>query len=73
MPPILTVDEITSQLEAMQADPTMKTNSMYSPSAVDYPDNQLPFVQIHLAYLRKHQHVNPEHYLSNLRIIIKKR
>lgn len=73
MPPLLTVDQITTRLEKLQSDPTMVTKSIYSPSANDYPDNQLPFVQIHLAYLRKHHQVNPAHYLSNLEIMIKQR
>lgn len=69
----MTTEEITTKLVQLQDDPTMVTNSMYSPSASDYPENQLPFVEIHLGYLRKNKHVNPEQYISNLRIIIKKR
>jgi len=73
MPPLMTVDEITTKLETWQSDPKMVTKSSYSPAAVDYPDNQLPFVQIHLAYLRKHRQVNPTQYLSNLEIMIRQR
>ncbi len=69
----MTIDEISAKLEALQNDPDMVTKSMYSPSACDYPDNRLPFVQIHLAYLRKNKHVNPAQYISNLEIMIKKR
>ena len=73
MPPVISADEITERLEAMQADPRMVTKSAYSPTATEYPDNQLPFVQIHLAYLRKNKKVNPTQYLSNLEIMIKQR
>jgi hypothetical protein len=73
MQPLMTLDEISAKLEALQHDPTMVTKSMYSPSAGEYPDCQLPFVQIHLAYLRKNKHVNPAQYISNLEIMIKKR
>ena len=69
----MTLGEITMKLEQMQSDPTMVTKGIYSPNATDYPDNQLPFVEIHLAYLRKHHSVNPSHYLSNLQIMIKQR
>lgn len=69
----MTLDEITTELKRMQLDPTMVTKSIYSPSANDFPNNQLPFVEIHLTYLRKHQAVNPSHYLSNLKIMIKQR
>jgi hypothetical protein len=73
MQPAMTTDEISAKLEELQGDPTMVTKSMYSPTAFDYPNSQLPFVQIHLAYLRKNKHVNAAQYISNLQIMIKKR
>jgi hypothetical protein len=69
----MTPEEIVTKLEQMQNDPSMVTKGIYSPTATDYPDSQLPFVQIHLAYLRKNKHVNPAQYISNLEIMIKKR
>jgi hypothetical protein len=69
----MTLEEITDKLQTMQSDPGMLTKSLYSPTANDFPGNQLPFVEIHLAYLRKHQNVNPSHYLSNLQIMITRR
>lgn len=69
----MTPDEIIRELELLQDDPTMVTKSIYSPTASSYPDNQLPFTEIHLAYLRKNKHVDPAQYLSNLKIIIKQR
>lgn len=66
-------EDIISQLEALEQDPSMITESIYSPAACDYPDNQMPFAQVHLNYLRKHKKVDPRQYLSNLRIMIKKR
>jgi len=69
----MTLDEITLELTKLQNNPLMVTKSMYSPTAHDYPGNRLPFTEIHLAYLRKNKHVDPAHYLSNLRIIIQKR
>jgi len=64
-------DEIRKKLKSLQADPKMRTKGQYSPGANDWPSNKLPFVEIHLAYLRAHKNVNPEHYLSNLRLMIK--
>jgi hypothetical protein len=72
-PAILDIDAITERLEALQANPKMVTNGIYSPSATDYPDNHLPFVQVHLGYLKKHRHVNAAQYLSNLEIMIKQK
>ncbi len=69
----MTADEVAAKLEELQGDPMMVTKSMYSPTANDYPNNQLPFVQIHLAYLAKNKQVNPAQYISNLEIMIKKR
>jgi len=69
----MTLDEAAAKLQALQDDPTMKTVSKYSPTALDWPDNQLPFVEIHLAYLRSHKLVDPTHYISNLELMIKKR
>ncbi|MFI5212386.1 MAG: hypothetical protein ACHQTE_00300 [Candidatus Saccharimonadales bacterium] len=69
----MTVEEITSQLEEYEANPNMITDSIYSPSADEYADNQMPFTQVHLHYLQKHKNVNAMYYLSNLRIMITKR
>jgi len=69
----MTVEEVTSKLQSLQDDPNMQTLSKYSPTAPEWPDNQLPFVEIHLAYLRTHKLVNPMHYISNLELMIKKR
>jgi hypothetical protein len=69
----MTHEEIIFELKKLQDDPTMTTKSIYSPQANDYPGNQLPFVEIHMNYLRKNKSINPSQYLSNLRIMIKKR
>ena len=69
----ITQEEITETLKAFVDDPTMHTNDTYSPTASEYPDNRVPFVEYHLAYIRTHKNINPEHYLSNLRLMIKKR
>ncbi|HAO64784.1 TPA: hypothetical protein DCQ44_02250 [Candidatus Taylorbacteria bacterium] len=69
----MTLEEVTTKLQSLQDDPTMMTVSKYSPTAPEWPDNQLPFVEIHLAYLRAHKLVNPIYYISNLELMIKKR
>ena len=70
---IMTPEEVTSALEELQNDPSMNSSSMYSPTATQYPENQLPFVEIHLNYLRKNKHVVASRYIANLKIMIKKR
>lgn len=69
----MTLDEIKEKLQSYEDDPTMATAGRYSPSAIDYADNILPFSEIHLAHLKKHKSVNPVHYLSNLELMIKNR
>lgn len=77
MPPegrtVITLEEAEKRLQQLQEDPGMKTPGRYSPSASDWPNNELPFVELHMAYLRKNKHVDPEHYLSNLRLMIRRK
>ncbi|HRN90101.1 MAG TPA: hypothetical protein PLZ58_03620 [Candidatus Saccharibacteria bacterium] len=67
----MTLDEITEKLKQLEKDPTMHTKGMYSPTAVDYPGNVLPFSEIHLAYLRKNKLADPVQYIANLELKIK--
>lgn len=69
----MTLEDAQAALTAMQDDPSMITESRYSPTATEYPDNLLPFVEIHMAYLRKNKAVDPRAYISNLEIMIKRR
>jgi hypothetical protein len=69
----MTLEAATTELETMQSDPMFITESIYSPTAFDFPDRILPFVQVHLTYLRKHKQVDPAGYISNLKIMIKRR
>jgi hypothetical protein len=67
----MTFEEIKAKLQSLEDDPSMKTIGRYSPIADEWPDNTLPFSEIHLAYLRKNKAVNPSHYISNLELMIK--
>ena len=69
----ITTEEITQKLKSFVEDPDMLTSDTYSPMATEYPNNRMPFVEFHLAYIRTHKNINPEHYLSNLSLMIKKR
>lgn len=69
----MTQEEIKNALETLADDPNMITKSFYSPAAVEWPDNKLPFVEYHLAHLTSHKLTNPRTYLSNLRLMIVKR
>lgn len=63
--------EITQKLQAMLKDDTYRTLPGYSIDTDQYPDHVVPFLEDHVNYLRRHRHINPEHYLSNLRLMLK--
>ncbi len=63
--------EIIEELQAMLDDTSYKTQQGYSIDTESYPDNIVPFIEEHLNYLKKHPQVDPEHYLSNLRLMLK--
>jgi hypothetical protein len=67
------IARITDELKKIEADVTFHTNSSYSANTGSYPDNLIPFVQKHMLYLTEHPFVNPDQYLSNLRLMIKVR
>lgn len=60
---------IKETLMAMAADVTYHTLSTYSANGLLYPDNQISFVDKHMEYLRTHPATDPQHYLSNLRLM----
>ncbi len=65
--------EIRHQLQLMYDDKSFLTVPGYSIDTETYPDNKVPFIESHIDYLKKHPQVNPEHYLSNLHLMLKKR
>ena len=69
----MTIEAATDELVKMQNDPGFITQSVYSPTAAEFPDSIRPFVQVHVGYLRKHRQVDPAGYISNLKIMIKRR
>lgn len=66
---LIAVREILAEMEE---DPAFVTESTYFANADIWPDHSIPFVEIHLAYLRSHPQISPEHYISNLRLKLRK-
>lgn len=60
-------------LRDMVADMAFLTPSSFSANTTEHPDNMMSFIDKHIEYIVSHQHVNPEHYLSNLRLMTRKR
>ena len=65
--------QLEQVLKLMVDDNLYSTQSSYSCRNDLYPDNLIPFVEKHLEYLRKHPNIDPNQYLSNLKLMTKKR
>jgi hypothetical protein len=62
---------IQQVLTEMTQDGHYNTTSSYSANTDNYPDNLIPFVEKHMQYLNTHPNIDPEHYISNLRLLTK--
>lgn len=60
-------EEIRSVLRGMMKSREFNTTSTYSPTS----EGPLSFEDKHMQYLSQHTAMNPNHYLSNLRLITK--
>ena len=63
--------DILTALQAMETDKSLVTKSAYRANSDLWPGNRISFVDSHLAYLKSHPAVNPAHYLSNLRLMLR--
>ncbi len=72
---MITMEEpdILTALQSMETDSTLVTKSAYRANGELWPGNRISFVDSHLAYLKSHPAVNPSHYLSNLRLMLRKK
>ena len=61
--------EVVEVLRKMAEDEKYNTESGYSANSETYPDNLIPFVDKHVEYLRNHPSMDPQQYLSNLRLM----
>jgi hypothetical protein len=64
---------IQETLRHMEHDTAFNTEACYSADTVNHPDSQISFADKHIKYLRSHPQVNPQHYLSNLRLMTRVR
>ena len=65
--------EIEHTLRQMALDMAYNTDSSYSANIEMYPDNLIPFVAKHMSYLNAHPSTDPQHYISNLRLMTRVR
>lgn len=67
----MTEQEIIQALKKMERDVSLVTEAAFTINSAIWPDNQMPFVEYHLQYLRTHKLTQPAGYLSNLRLRLK--
>jgi hypothetical protein len=60
---------IVEALIIMSKDVAYNTGSSYSANVSLYPDHKIPFVDKHVQYLNLHPNIDPQQYLSNLRLM----
>ncbi|QQS64487.1 hypothetical protein IPO96_02780 [Candidatus Saccharibacteria bacterium] len=65
--------EAKKLLEAMAENVSYNTESSFSANTNLYPDHEMSFVAKHMAYLQLHPGTDPKQYISNLRLMTKKR
>lgn len=61
--------KIKQALVEMATNVNYNTESSYSANALLYPDHLIPFVEKHINYLLTHPSTDPQHYISNLRLM----
>lgn len=66
----MTEAEIEEALKLMEKDAGLKTVHSYEKDSLDSL-RTVSFREKHLAYLKGHPKLNPEHYLSNLRTVLR--
>lgn len=66
-------NEVMQALQSMMDDESFHSKPGYSVNTDNYPDHAVPFAEWHLNYLKTHPQVDPQHYLANLRLMLKVR
>jgi hypothetical protein len=65
--------EIEAILRNIAESDDFSTSSSYNPNGELYMNNSMTFVEKHMAYIRSHPKVNPNQYVSNLKISSRKK
>lgn len=65
--------KVRARLIDMLGNDGYATASTYNANAIKYPDHRMPFIDKHMQYLENHPAVDIEQYLSNLKLISRKK
>lgn len=65
--------EIKQTLQLMTKNNSYNTAPTYSANVLRYPNNLISFVDKHMNYLNTHPSLDPRHYVSNLRLMTRRK
>ena len=65
-------DEIISALSLMETNSSYVTKPAYKGNVEKWPDHQISFIEFHITYLKAHPLLDPGHYISNLKLMLKR-
>lgn len=68
----MTEEEIRQVLIGMVDNPSLVTKPSFRASDTTWSGGNMPFIEDHLDYLKRHPKIDPITYLSNLRIMLRK-
>ena len=64
-------DSVLIDLKKLEKDPQYNTKSRYHSDVERYPNNLITFAQSHIEHLKKFPNINPDQYISNLKLMTK--
>ncbi len=65
-------DEIITALNSLETNTLYLTKAVHRYNTDKWPDNQIPFIDFHISYLKAHPTLDPRLYVSNLRLSLRK-
>ena len=68
----VSLEEIIAALKRMELDPRYQTERFYRGTSHRWTDNYLSFVEYHINYLKAYPSLDPDKYISNLRLKLRK-
>ncbi len=66
-------DDIIAALKLLQRNPIYLTEPAYRGNAEKWPGHQISFVDFHLNYLKTNPSLSPNHYIANLKLMLRKK
>jgi len=64
--------DVIEKLELLEASPAHMTEPFYRGSSPRWTNNYISFVEHHLDYLKAHPDLDPNQYISNLNLKLRK-